>query len=69
MTDFDRECANCGRYLSIDDVYYEELNDYNQPVPICSDCGNVDYLMGLKADVSYQEYDSTDESKLNNKRK
>jgi len=39
MLDHDRECYNCGRYLTIDEGYAEERNDYGFPVPICSDCG------------------------------
>lgn len=38
MGDYDRECFNCGAYLSIDDEYREERNDYGLPVQVCLQC-------------------------------
>lgn len=42
MGGYNNECANCGRYISLDEHFEEERNEYGYPVPICDQCAGKD---------------------------
>ena len=40
MGGYNNECANCGRYIHLDEHFEEERNEYGYPVTICDQCAN-----------------------------